>query len=46
MLFSVGIVVLTAILVGRQTIEDENQRFNFTNLMLLILAGMNGVDYR
>jgi multicomponent Na+:H+ antiporter subunit D len=43
MLFSVGIVVLTAILVGREVIEDENQRFNFTNLMLLILAGMNGV---
>ena len=43
MLFSVGIVVLTAILVGRRVIEDENQQFNFTNLMLLILAGMNGV---
>jgi multicomponent Na+:H+ antiporter subunit D len=43
MLLSVGIVVLTAILVGRETIKDENQHFNFTNLMLLVLAGMNGV---
>jgi multicomponent Na+:H+ antiporter subunit D len=43
MLLSIGIVVLAAILVSRQMIEDENQRFNFTNLMLIILAGMNGV---
>ncbi|MCX5642731.1 MAG: proton-conducting transporter membrane subunit [Candidatus Omnitrophica bacterium] len=43
MLFSIGIVVLAAILAGRELIKDENRQFNFTNLMLLILAGMNGV---
>lgn len=43
MLFLIGIVALTVILAGRETIKDENQRFNFTNLMLIILAGMNGV---
>lgn len=43
MLFCIGMVALAAILTARQTIEDENKRFNFSNLMLLILAGMNGV---
>ena len=43
MLLSIGIVTFAAILVGRQTIADARLRFNFMNLVLLSLIGMNGM---
>jgi proton-translocating NADH-quinone oxidoreductase chain N len=41
MLFSIAIVCFIALLVGRYTITDENSRFNFINLVLILLIGMN-----
>jgi proton-translocating NADH-quinone oxidoreductase chain N len=43
MLLSIGIVVFTAILIGQFTYSDDTKRFNFLNLILLTLAGMNGI---
>ena len=43
MLLSIGIVVFTAIMIGQFTYSDETKRFNFLNLILLTLAGMNGL---
>ncbi len=43
MLLTIGIVVFTAILIGQFTYSDETKRFNFLNLILLVLAGMNGL---
>jgi multicomponent Na+:H+ antiporter subunit D len=43
MLLSIGIVVFTAIMIGQFTYTDETQKFNFVNLILLTLAGMNGI---
>ncbi len=43
MLITIGIVVFTAIMVGQFTYSDETKRFNFLNLILLTLAGMNGL---
>jgi multicomponent Na+:H+ antiporter subunit D len=42
LLSSIGIVVFTAVLVGWQTITDTKQRFNFINLVLIAMLGMNG----
>lgn len=42
LLISTGIVVFTAVLVGRQTITEPKQWFNFINLVLVSLIGMNG----
>ena len=42
LLVSIGIVVFTAVLVGRQTITEPKQWFNFINLVLVSLIGMNG----
>jgi multicomponent Na+:H+ antiporter subunit D len=42
MLLSIGIVVATALLAGKQLLKEENQKYNFYNLLLVILAGMNG----
>jgi multicomponent Na+:H+ antiporter subunit D len=41
MLFSIAIVAFVAFLVGRVTIIDEVSRFNFINLVLILLIGMN-----
>lgn len=43
MLLTIGIVVFTAIIVGQFTYTDETKKFNFLNLILLTLAGMNGL---
>ncbi len=43
MLLAIGIVVFSAILIGQFTYQDDSKRFNFLNLMLLTLAGMNGI---
>ncbi len=42
LLVSIGIVVFSAVLVGWQTISNIKQRFNFMNLVLVSLIGMNG----
>jgi len=42
LLRSIGIVTLTTILVGMQTIGSEKQRFSFVNLVLVAMIGMNG----
>jgi multicomponent Na+:H+ antiporter subunit D len=43
MLLSIGIVVFTAIMIGQFTYTDKTQKFNFANLIILTLAGMNGI---
>jgi len=43
MLLSIGIVSLVALFMGRRMIENQEQRFNFINLLFIILAGMNGI---
>ena len=42
-LFSIGIVSLTSLIVGRYTISDENERFNFINLLIIASIGMCGI---
>ncbi len=42
-LFCVGIVLFTALFVGQQMLKDEEQRFNFINLLIIAMAGLNGV---
>ncbi len=43
LLLSIGIVSFSALFVQKYTASDENHFFNFVNMLLLILAGMNGV---
>jgi proton-translocating NADH-quinone oxidoreductase chain N len=42
LLMSIGIVTLTTILVGRQTLGNDKQRFGFMNLVFVAMIGMNG----
>lgn len=42
LLLAIGIVTLTTILVGMQTIGTDKQRFSFVNLVLIAMIGMNG----
>ncbi|MDP2906106.1 MAG: proton-conducting transporter membrane subunit [Candidatus Omnitrophota bacterium] len=42
-LLSIAIVVLATLVAGRYTITEESKRFNFTNLVLITLMGMNAV---
>jgi proton-translocating NADH-quinone oxidoreductase chain N len=42
LLLSIGIVIFTTLLVGWQTIKPDKQRFNFVNLVLIAMIGMNG----
>ena len=42
LLMAIGIVTLTTILVGRQTITGEKQLFGFMNLVFVAMIGMNG----
>jgi multicomponent Na+:H+ antiporter subunit D len=42
LLFSIGIVIFTAVLVGWQTITEPKQWLNFISLVLIALIGMNG----
>ena len=41
MLLSIAVVVFSALLAGRYTIEGQVKRFNFTNLVLIAMTGMN-----
>ncbi|MDD5005433.1 MAG: proton-conducting transporter membrane subunit [Candidatus Omnitrophica bacterium] len=43
MLFCIGIVLLAALFVQRYIIDDEERIFNFVNVLLLILIGMDGI---
>ena len=42
-LLSIGIVSLTSLIVGRYTISDDDQRFNFINLLIIASIGMCGI---
>ena len=42
-LLSIGIVSLTSLVVGRYTIKDDNDRFNFINLLIIASIGMCGI---
>jgi multicomponent Na+:H+ antiporter subunit D len=42
-LLCIGIVLFVTMLSARYLIRDEEKMFNFTNLLLIGLAGMNGV---
>jgi multicomponent Na+:H+ antiporter subunit D len=42
-LLSIGIVSLTSLIVGRYTISDDEQRFNFINLLIIASIGMCGI---
>jgi proton-translocating NADH-quinone oxidoreductase chain N len=42
LLVSIGIVVLSTILVGWQTIGNSAQKFSFVNLVMVAMIGMNG----
>jgi len=41
MLFTIGIVVFVSLLVAKGTITTEKRKFNFINLLLVSLIGMN-----
>ena len=41
LLLSIGIVVLASLTVAQYVIKDQTQRFNFSNLILIVLIGMN-----
>jgi multicomponent Na+:H+ antiporter subunit D len=42
-LFSIGIVSLASLIVGRYTIPDKSERFNFINLLIIASLGMCGI---
>lgn len=41
-LFCIGLVLFAALFVGDHFIKDADMKFNFFNLLILALAGMNG----
>ena len=43
MLLCIGIVLSISLLVANSLLTDTEQKFNFINLLLIILCGMNGV---
>jgi len=43
LLLAAGIVGLCTFLTGRATLSDERERFNFVNLTLIAMAGINGI---
>lgn len=43
MLLTIGIIVFISILLARHFFTEEDKRFNFINLLIVILAAMNGV---
>ena len=43
MLLSIAIVAFVTVLVGQSTIDDEDKKFNFINVVILAVAGMNGI---
>ena len=42
-LLTIGTVLFISAIIGRQTITDERRRFNFFNLSLIALMGMNAI---
>ncbi|HVO77116.1 MAG TPA: proton-conducting transporter membrane subunit [Candidatus Bathyarchaeia archaeon] len=43
MLLAIAVVAFSALMVARYSIRDTEKLFNFSNLVVLALAGMNGV---
>lgn len=43
MLFCIGVVLLVTLFVRRYVLKDDERLFNFINIVLLILIGMNGI---
>ena len=43
LLFTVSLVGLAALAIGQFSIKKENESFNFKNLLLVALIGMNGI---
>lgn len=43
MLVSISIVAFAALLAGNSTIKDEDKKFNFINVIMLSVIGMNGI---
>ena len=43
LLFCIGLTLLVTLLSGRETIIDPRQQFNFVNLLVIALAGLNGI---
>jgi multicomponent Na+:H+ antiporter subunit D len=43
LLLSIGIVTFVSALVGASMLSDTKQRFNFISVLLIAMAGMNGV---
>jgi len=43
LLLSIAIVFFSSLLVGNSTIEDGYKKSDFTNLLLIAVAGMNGI---
>ena len=43
LLFCIGLILLVTLLIGSSSINDENKRFNFINLLLIVSTGLNGV---
>ena len=42
-LLAIGVVSLTSLIVARYTLKDENERFNFINLLIIASIGMSGI---
>ncbi len=42
-LLSIGIVVLVSLLAAEYLIKEEDRKFNFYNVLLVMLSGMNGI---
>jgi multicomponent Na+:H+ antiporter subunit D len=43
LLLSISLVAFAALMVGRATMEDATRRFDFVNVLILSVAGMNGI---
>jgi multicomponent Na+:H+ antiporter subunit D len=43
LLLSIGLVVFASLFVGWYSIADDNKRFDFVNLLLICMMGMNGI---
>jgi len=43
LLLCIGIVLSVTVILARGMIKEEERRFNFINLLLIVLAGLNGV---
>jgi multicomponent Na+:H+ antiporter subunit D len=43
MLLSIGIVLFSTLLAAESWIQEDERKFNFYNILLVLLAGMNGI---